>query len=271
LWSPEKAWGTILLIHGLGEHSGRYGHVAERLATSGLSVFSFDLRGHGLSRGGRGNLRSYGDFLEDVAVMEGVWRKECPEEKARFLLGHSLGGLVALSYLRERRSDFQGAVFSAPWLRAAQPPWLRALGRVMGTVFPALPLPSGLGPGRLTRDHEMAAAWRADPLIHPRLLGRLLRLVEEVQRKLLEEEREWWGPPALFLVPGDDPVVDSRVTEDFARGFTEEEVQVEILEGRRHEAFNDLGREEVFDLLARWMARVGVVKEERERPPGPQK
>jgi molecular chaperone GrpE len=101
----------------------------------------------------------------------------------------------------------------------------------------------------------MALAWEEDPLVHTQVSAGLFRGVEKAQAALLREKGPWKGPPALFLLPGDDPVVMTPVAEDFARGFTGGEVQVEILEGRRHEPLNDLGREEVLDRLREWTLR----------------
>lgn len=260
-WPAPDPSGSVFLIHGLGEHSGRYHHVAGRLAPAGLSVFSFDLRGHGLSGGSRGGARSVGELLDDVARAEKVWRARIPAEGGSFLFGHSLGGLLGLLHLGVRSGDFHGVALSAPWLRVFQPPWLRALGRLCGRIFPGLQLVSGLGPHRLTRDPAMAMVWEEDPLVHTRVTAGLFRAVERAQAALLRERGRWNGPPALFLLPGDDPVVSTPVAEEFARGFTGGEVQVEILEGRRHEPLNDLGREEVLDLLAGWITG--------HLPPGP--
>jgi lysophospholipase len=251
----EAAWGSVFLIHGLGEHSGRYEALASRLVSSGLSVFSFDLRGHGVSGGDRGHIDSFQDFLDDVAAMETVWEGVRATGGLSFLLGHSLGGLIALRYLQLGHRGFDGAVFSSPWIRAAQPAWLRAVGRGMGAFLPRLLLPNGLGAERLTRDPEMAAAWKTDPLVHTRLTGRLFREAEGVQDAVVGEWSGGISPPLLFLVPEHDPVVDSRATTEFAQGFAEGDVQVEILRERRHEAFNDLGREEVFDLVVSWMTK----------------
>ena len=171
----------------------------------------------------------------------------------RFLLGHSLGGLIALYRLQRLGGGYAGAVFSAPWLAVAQPRWLRWAARVFGWLFPRIPVSGGIGPGRLTRDPEMAEAWRRDPLIHTRITGGLFREAERVQEELLDLGL---SPtiPLLFLLPTADRVVDTSVTLEFARGIVGNEIDIEILEGRFHEPFNDLGREEVFDTVARWLA-----------------
>lgn len=255
LWEAPRPRATVLLVHGLGEHSGRYRHLADVLTGHGLSLFTFDLRGHGLSQGPRGDVSAFPRFLEDLLLMERTLDREVPAPLPRFLLGHSLGGLIALARLRTLGGGFAGAVFSAPWLAVAQPAWLRRVGRASGWLFPRLCLPGGLGPHRLTRDPEMVRAWNADPLIHGRVTGGLFREAERVQEELL---RFGFSPriPLLFLLPGADPVVDNEVTRGFARGVEGGEVRIEGLEGRRHEPFNDLGREEVFKIVVDWLGGV---------------
>ncbi len=254
-WTAPEQRATLLLIHGLGEHSGRYRPLAEVLAAAGISVFTFDLRGHGRSQGPRGDVSAFPRYLEDVLIMEEVLDGEGPGEGPRFLLGHSLGGLIALQRLKTLGEGYSAAVLSAPWLRVAQPPWLRALGRGFGWLFPRVAVRAGFGPQRLTRDPEMAEAWRQDPLIHTRVTGGLFWEAERVQRALLKDGLRP-DIPLLFLVPDADPVVDSATTLGFARGIVGGETRIEILRGRRHEPFNDLGREEVFGIVTQWLTAV---------------
>lgn len=251
IWEASEPRAGLLLVHGLGEHSGRYRPLAEVLAARGISVFSFDLRGHGRSQGARGDVSAFPRFLEDLLVMEELMTEEVPQAP-RFLLGHSLGGLIALERLRTLGGGFAGAVLSAPWLAVAQPAWLRRFGRVVGWLFPRTPVPGGLGPSRLTRDPDMAEAWRNDPLIHTRVTGGLFREAERVQRELLRSGLAS-STPLLFLVPTADRVVDAGVTLDFVRRMAGGEVDLEILEGGLHEPFNDLGREGVLRRVADWM------------------
>jgi alpha-beta hydrolase superfamily lysophospholipase len=253
LWEASAPRATLLLVHGLGEHSGRYDSFARALVDEGTSVFSFDLRGHGRSSGPRGDVDAFPRFLEDLLGMEEEMDRQLPEKMPRFLMGHSLGGLICIHRLQVFRGPYVGAVISAPWLATSLPDWVRSLGRFLGLALPNLPLPAGLNPQRLTRDPDMIRAWREDPLIHTRITGRFLREVERVQAKALVSgiPRDL---PTLFLVPGSDRVVRSSVTEDFARGIVGGRIQVEILEGRCHEPLNDVGREEVYRMVLDWLA-----------------
>jgi alpha-beta hydrolase superfamily lysophospholipase len=244
----------VLLLHGLGEHSGRYRHVAAALGDHEFSAFTFDLRGHGRSQGRRGDLDFFPRLLEDLLAIERVMEQELGRERPWFLLGHSMGGLIALRRIQTSAGPYRGAVLSAPWLATALPGPVCRLGVALGLVAPGLAIPSGLDASRLTRDSAMQAAWRADSLVHTRLTARLFR-------ETVRAQGEAWAAahrlslPLLFLVPTDDPVVRSAQTVAFARGIVGGDVQVEILQGRRHEPFNDLGREAVFSILGEWLER----------------
>jgi alpha-beta hydrolase superfamily lysophospholipase len=243
---------VLMLVHGLGEHSGRYADFAGHLTQAGISVFSFDLRGHGRSQGLRGHVDAFPRFLEDLLAMEGEMATRAGSHLPAALLGHSLGGLIALRRLQSFAGPFKGAVLSAPWLRAAKPDWIRSLGRALGWALPEFPFPSGTDPGRLTRDPEIIRSIREDPLIHRRITGRLYREAERVQAEVLECPGTL-RLPLLFLVPGKDRVVQSSVTEAFAQQLTGKGVQIEALPDRLHEPHNDLGREEVYALTSSWL------------------
>jgi len=252
LWQAQEPRGAVCLLHGLGEHSGRYGPLARHLAERGISVFTFDLRGHGRSQGIRGDVDFFPRFLEDLLGMEGLMEGEVGGGIPRFLLGHSMGGLIALRRLQTLADPYAGGILSAPWLATALPEWVCRLGEAMGWVVPGLRVPSGLGGERLTRDPVMAAGWRADPLIFTRITARLFREVRRAQEEVLAAKRGL-ALPLLFLVPQDDQVVRSQVTEEFARSLEGDGIRVETLEGRRHEPFNDVGREAIFSLMGDWL------------------
>jgi alpha-beta hydrolase superfamily lysophospholipase len=253
IWRAEEPRRAMLLVHGLGEHSGRYEAFARSLGEAGTSVFSFDLRGHGRSPGPKGDVDAFPRLLEDLLGMESEMARQMPSGIPWFLMGHSLGGLICIRRLQVFKGPFQGAVISAPWLATALPDWVRAFGRFLGVILPTVPIPAGINPERLTRDPEMMRAWKKDPLIHTRISGRFFREAEREQRRARVTPLPG-GFPALFLIPTDDPVVQSSVTKAFARGIVGRAAQVEILEGRRHEPLNDIGREEIYRMVIDWLA-----------------
>lgn len=262
VWDVEDPRCALLVVHGLGEHSGRYEALARFLVEARIAVFAFDLRGHGRSGGPRGDVDAFPRFLEDLVAMEDRLDGEVDPRLPRFLMGHSLGGLICLRRLQVFKGPYAGALFSAPWLATNLPRPILLAARALAFVFPTFSPPNGLGPGRLTRDPDIMRAWRADPLIHGRLTGRLFREVERVQGEVLASGGPS-GIPLFFLLPGSDPVVKSDVTRNFAQGIVGKDVRFEILPDRLHEPFNDLGREEVYGMVRSWILHhvVGPPKE----------
>lgn len=258
-WLPTKEEGElrgrVVLVHGLGEHVGRYRELGEHLASMGLAVCGYDQRGHGESKGRRGVLASFELLLEDLdRVLEWVER-EVPGEGGPFLLGHSLGGLVVLRYLQSRRPGVPGAVLVAPWLVTAlpMPGWKRLARPWLMRFVPDFALPNPLDPSHLTRDPEMQRAFEEDPLVHSRISARLFAEVEAAQAAALERAP---APevPLLVLVPGDDPVVDGATTDAYFRGLGGD-ITVVRLRGMRHEPFQELDREDVFQRVGTWIRR----------------
>ena len=167
-WLPDgQPVAAVGLVHGLGEHSGRYDHVAAALTGAGYAVFAFDLRGHGRSGGRRGDTR-FGPCIDDIDRLLADAADAVPG-KPRFLYGHSLGGLLVLTYgLRRRATPLAGIVSSGAALRSP----LReqrakvTAARLLAPVTPWLTLPTGLDSALVSRDPAVVAAYRADPLVH---------------------------------------------------------------------------------------------------------
>ena len=169
-WTPRSGRkGTLCMVHGLGEHSGRYGHVAEQFAQAGYATRAFDLRGFGMSQGRRGHMpfaRALQDLDEVLAQERGA-----DGGGPLFLYGHSLGGLLVLLYALTHRPALAGVVATGPALHTVvreQPAKVLA-ARILGSVLPNVTLPSGLDDTKLNRDPAVLAAYRADPLVHDRM------------------------------------------------------------------------------------------------------
>lgn len=261
-WSPESdTVGRVLLIHGLSEHAGRYDHVARHLTARGLAVFAFDLRGHGESEGRRGQLRAFDLLVDDVHLAREAAERGLSGQGAPVLFGHSLGGLVLLRYLQMYRPATPGAVLSAPWLGTAVeiPWWKRRLADLLLRWAPDLTLSNpDVDAGRLTRDPVMQEAWEQDALVHHRISARLFHEVEGAQARALEQGVDP-SIPTLVLVPTDDRLADADRTLRWAESVDGGHVTVTRLEGFRHEAHNDVGREDMLETLTSWiLARTGA-------------
>jgi len=161
----RRPWATLLLVHGLGEHSGRYEHVGSRLAEAGIDVYAYDQRGFGASGGRRAWVDRWSRFHDDLAERMTAGRTAAAGGPV-VLYGHSLGGLVALGYALSDRPKPDTLVLSAPALDAEIPAWKRALAGVLGVVAPTLAVKNALNTAVLSRDPQVGVAYLADPLNH---------------------------------------------------------------------------------------------------------
>jgi lysophospholipase len=269
-WLPDpgrfaEPLGSVLLVHGLAEHAGRYQHVADLLCGSGLRVRAFDLRGHGASGGARMVADHPDIYLEDLAEVYDAalhgWN-ELP-----ILLGHSMGGLIAARFATARVRPVRALVLSSPALalRLAQP--MLALHRVLLTLAPRLRVPNPIDARHLSHDPAVVAAYRADPLVQTTITASVL---ESFIRGMAQAQADAarLEAPMLMLVGGADRVVDpagSRSFFDNAPADLRDEVWYPH---GYHEIFNEAQplRGEVFAALSDWLQR-HLQPSETARPP----
>ena len=252
-WTVPSPRAVVVVVHGLGEHAGRYDHVARALNEADISVFGYDQRGHGESQGPRGHAPRFKALLNDLDL---VWAAASQElvGQPRILLGHSMGGLEVLAWAQTRKPNLAGLVASAPWLGTVVPVpgWKRTLARVVDRWYPSFSLATGTSPERVTSDPVMIAAWAADPLVHSRLSPRLFHEAERWQARVLAHP-ERMKAECLFIVPGADELADAATTRAFAGTLPAEHTTVMELPGFRHEAFNECGREAVITDVRAWI------------------
>lgn len=170
---PEAACGTVGIVHGVGEHSGRYGNVVEHLTSHGFAVYGYDLRGHGRSPGRRIHMNRWDEYREDLAAfLQLVQKQESP--KPLFVYGHSMGALITVDYLIHRQPKLNGAILSGIPLQPAgvAKAHLVAVARVLSNVWPTFTLSLGLDHSALSRDPQVVKAYGADPLVSGRVTVR---------------------------------------------------------------------------------------------------
>ena len=216
-WTPERPVGRVLIVHGLGDHSGRFRTFGRWLALHGLEARALDLRGHGRSSGRRGHAEGFDRLLADVERL-GDRADEEAGSLPTVVFGHSLGGLVALRYLQERPSgSLQGAVAVAPFLRLEMrpPAWKLALGRVADRWLPGLTLASGTETELVLRDPEERRERRADPRTHDRISARLWGEMQRAADAVMEAAGRF-DAPVLLQAAGDDRVVSSAAVAELA-------------------------------------------------------
>jgi len=251
-WRPDgPAKAVITLIHGLGEHCQRYAHVADFFTKSGFALVSSDLPGHGKTKGTRGHgsfplIRDQIDRLlaEAAARFPGL---------PRFIYGHSLGGLLVLDYLIERKPDLKAAIVTSPPIAPAVPvPASKlALARIMAKLAPSFTLPNGLEQAALSRDPAVIEKYRTDPLVHDRISARLgLDLLEggpRVQARIREIEL-----PLLLLQGTGDRISSPLATAGLASAAGKN-VSYRPFEGSYHELHNEPEKEALFRLELEWL------------------
>jgi alpha-beta hydrolase superfamily lysophospholipase len=255
-WSGRATHSAVLIVHGLGEHSGRYDALAKWFISHGYAVRSYDQRGHGRTPGRRGALRHSDDLLRDLtAVYENY---AIHSGRHPLLLGHSMGGLVALRAVLDGRVEPSGLVLSSPALRSFEPLWLRRLAAVLARVLPNLPLRNGLPVEALSHDTKVVEEYRTDPLrtgwITP-------RLADFIFRAGASSITDAWRlrVPSLLLAAGSDRLVDPSGSRDFANGaWATHQLTSRFFDTLFHELFNETetGRHQVLAQLAEWLRRL---------------
>lgn len=254
-WRPEGMPKAILVItHGHGEHSGRYGNVVDWFVPRGYAVYAFDLRGHGRSAGPRGHVERWDVLREDLAAFLALAREHEPGHTL-FLVGHSMGGLIALEYALHHPQGLAGVIASGPLL--SQPsisPFLITLSQVLSRIVPRLALKSGLDVTALSRDPAVVEAYVNDPLVHSfgtaRLGAELIRAVEWTQAHAAD-----LALPCLIVHGGDDRICPPEGSRAFFENVTFADKDRQVYEGYYHEVYNDVGKERVLAAVEAWIAR----------------
>jgi alpha-beta hydrolase superfamily lysophospholipase len=254
------ARGTVLVVHGLGEHAGRHAHGMAHLAAQGWASLAYDQRGHGLSPGPRGGMPRHDSLLADLGAVLAHARTNLPGPLV--LLGHSLGGLLAGRFVAEGLAvqpaawwqPVDGLVMSSPALDPGMSAFQQLLLAVAAPLAPGAALGNGLQPAWVCSDPAVVAAYVADPLVHDRVTPRLVRFIVDAGL-LVRQRAAHWAVPTLLLYAGADRCVAPRGSAGFAAAAPPAWVQVRRYDGMAHEIFNEPDRAQVLADLSDWLAR----------------
>lgn len=249
--SAEPVRGVVVVTHGLGEHAGRYGHVAAELVLRGMGVCGWDLRGHGRSSGARGDAARYDLLGADLGRVVAHFREE---SLPLFHFAHSLGGQVVLRYLEEGRPRCAGAVIASPWLRLAfNPPWWKLwLARMALGIRPSFAQETGTRLERLSRDLDHLSSLPDLDLVHHRLSARLYFALRAAGELAIADAGRL-TTPLLLLHGDDDPITSHHATLDLFERAGSADKTLRILSGVRHETHNDLERVATIQEIGAWM------------------
>ncbi|MGA9597362.1 MAG: lysophospholipase, partial [Acidimicrobiia bacterium] len=206
-WECPTPRARMLIIHGVGEHSGRWGHVGDFFADRGYDVTAFDLRGHGASGGDRVDLESFDQYLDDVERVFG----EIPDDLPRIIYGHSMGGLIATAYGMSSRMQPDRYVLSAPALAADVPAALRLAAKVLSRITPGLRLKNSIKGEQLSRDPSVGEKYFADPLVETKATARFGAILFG-EMDSLGDGYQGLSRPTLVIHGAEDSLVPPRAS-----------------------------------------------------------
>jgi len=249
----ENPRGEILIAHGFGEHSGRYGALTDHLVSHNYCVTAYDHRGHGLSDGLPGHVESFSEYDEDLAKIISSVRSRS-QAKPLFLIGHSMGGLIALRYAARKSGTLTGAIITAPLIEVAVPVPAHKLmiARVGARMNPRWRLSNEINPANLSRDPEVGRAYAADPLVNRKVSAKWFAEATRAMQEVAE-----WAPqiktPVLVMHGTDDRLASVDATKRMFERIESPDKELVIYPGFYHELFNEPEKQEVFERVMEWL------------------
>lgn len=265
-WTPQKPQkngkavaplkpAVIAIIHGMAEHSGRYGFPVRYFTRRGYTVYAMDLRGHGESGGRRAYAESFGHLMEDIRRFLDRIRKNERGKKV-FLVGHSFGGQLALNYGVRHPEGVAGIIVSSPnvSLKVRIPLVKRLAAPVLSRLVPKLALGNELDPSMVSRDPEVVDAYRRDPKIQKKITTRLADIVLENHLYIMDLARKF-KVPSLLMHAGADLICSPEGTRAFFENIPIKDKRFKVYEGFYHELFNEVGRNQVFRDMELWILK----------------
>lgn len=244
--------GVVILVHGLGEHAGRYDHVARQLNDWGFAVRGYDQCGHGESGGAPGSLPTDTRLLDDLADIVDSTRARMEKSTPLIVLGHSMGGLVAGRFVSLGIRPVDALAMSSPALNPGLSGFQKLLVAVLPKFFPNLRVGNGLNANYISHDPAVVAAYQSDRLVHDRISARLARFIATAGPATVALAPQW-KVPTLLMYAGDDRLVQPQGSRDFAAAAPAAVVTTRCFEGLYHEIFNELDATPVFAALRQWL------------------
>lgn len=253
--SSDDRHGTVALMHGYGEHSSRYDHVASALVRYGYTVSAIDARGHGRSTGKRAHVESFGDYVRDFHQLV-EWTEARSGEGPPVALGHSNGGLIALRHAQKHPDACSAYVLTSPMCGFPDdlPALKVASGRVLSRIWPGFSMDSEIDPDDLTHDSSVARRYDRDPLVLDVATARWFTESRRAQRELLEDA-DRLRQPSLFLVSGDDALTAPDATREVFDAMASPDRELELYPDLYHELLNETEWRDIVRHIGRWLRR----------------
>jgi len=257
---PGGARAHIVLVHGYGDHLGRYRAFRDAMLAENLAVHAYDTRGHGRSGGRRGGVGTFSEYTDELGVFVASVHAQSGG-RPLFVVAHSHGGLITLAWLGgqgadvARRFGLHGLVLSAPYLGLAltPPAWKTAPAVLLSRLAPWLPIPTGLASSDLSRDSAWQRSTDEDSLYGRKATPRWFTEHTRVQREVLASGAGL-QIPVLLMLPGEDRVASAAVSRRWFETLTTPDRRLREWPSMRHEIFNEIDKEEVYAETCRWIS-----------------
>jgi alpha-beta hydrolase superfamily lysophospholipase len=264
-WTVPSPRGVLVIVHGVGEHSGRYGNIINELKGSKISIYALDHRGHGRSSGKHGHVDSFMDYVYDLKLFID-YIKEDAGNMPLILHGHSMGGIIACKYALTYTEDLAGLALSSPAFRPVVdvPSWKTGLAGMLSRYAPSFTMATGLEAKDLSHDDDVVEAYENDPLVHDKVSSKwymeFTKTCEECLNRALELR-----VPLLVFHGRNDRIVDSRASETFCRNSSSINKECHIIDGFYHETMNELEKGKVLPIVSRWLMKIMSIKKAVKR------
>ena len=244
-WECNDPRARVLIVHGLGEHSGRYEHVGEFLTANGFEVTAYDHRGHGASGGERVDIEAFAEYLDDLELV----LEQLGQGLPIVVYGHSMGGLIAASYGMSNRPQPDLYVLSAPALSAEVPFILRIASKMAGRIRPSMRFANSIEGDQLSRDPDVGKKYFADALVETKTTARF-GAVFLAHMQSLQDDYDKLARPALVVHGAEDELVPPHASAPLA---AVDGVERKLFPGLRHEIHNEPEQEEVLSFIVSWL------------------
>lgn len=255
-WRPASpARAVVLVVHGFGEHSGRYANVVEHLVPRGFALYAHDQRGHGRSPGQRGHISSWSAYRHDLERFQQFVQSQAPGAPL-FLYGHSMGSLIVLDFLIGQPAGLRGAIVSGALIEPGESakPLLVAIAKLLSQYLPNFSLKLGLDTKALSRDSAVVQAYIADPLVHGKASARwgteVLRTIQSVKA-----QAQRIRTPLLMLHGEADAINRVEGARWLFQEVTFTDKELKVYAGGFHEPHNDLDKAQVLQDVEEWLER----------------
>ena len=252
-WTAEKGKAVVIIVHGLGEHLGRFEYPRTKLVENNFDVIAFDHFGHGKTSGKRGHNPGYEKVLESIQIVVKKAKEIFGNQKPIFLYGHSMGGNAVINYMLQESRYLKGGIVTSPFLRLAfQPPkWKLFMGNLIRKIAPSITLGNEVDATSISREEEEVKKYRNDPLVHGKVSPNFSLVFMEKGEEAISKANTL-NTPMLLLHGTGDRLIDYKGTIEFSDNS--EMATLKLYKGGYHELHNDLCKEEMMEDIINWLS-----------------